>query len=154
MNNRRNYKSCVFSPTVTLSLQSSLCTSKGLLNCNLWNRASIRGLFILDCAIAAHDRRWLGDNDGSFGVKEGWKELPFGENDRYCRTVLLIYHPSICTSLCQERQGPIPTIPSAHDTIPYIIVPYFTFVFLSAPMIECGEWGIFKILLITSLPLG
>lgn len=145
---------CVLTHSNTVSPVFSRCASKGLLNCNLRNRASIRGLFILDCAIAAHDRRWLGDNDGSFCVKEGWKELPFGENDCHCRTVLWIYHPSICTSLCQERQGPIPTIPSTHDTIPYIIVPYFTFVFLSASMTERGEWGIFKILLITSLPLG
>lgn len=157
MNNPRKYKSYVFSPTITLSLQSSLCTSRGLLNCNLWNRALVRGMFILDSAIAAHDHRWLGDNDGSFcvkeGWKEGWKEVPFGENDRHCCTVLWIYHLSICTSPCQERQGPVPTIPSAHDTVAYSIVPYFTFVFLLASVTECGEWGIFKMLLITSLLL-
>lgn len=56
-----------------------------------------------------------------FCVQEGWKELPFGNHDRY-----LSHHPfelsPTWTSLYQARPGPLPTVSSARDTITYIII--------------------------------
>lgn len=82
----------------------------------LLNRASIQGMFILDCAIVAHVQRWLSDGDDPSVCM-----LPFGKHDRY-----LSHHPfklsPTWTSLYQARPGPLPTISSAHDSITYIII--------------------------------